>query len=202
MATQRTKEDADRQKVGVSLLSVYYNDTTPTVSTQVLHLSHSLYRKRLRTEYQKLQSSKRSKQLSCVRDDLQRNRAYQDSLYGPPTETTPTFATPLPPENCTSLDLPLKATLGEHTPSHTHTPPTPHTHTHNRYVCIQWQDSVYQGVSDSDPGTPPSPSLQYLELHSGKLPSRGRNSPAQHSLYGRGGPGQRRGIYRRTDQEL
>ncbi len=133
MATQRTKEDADRQKVGVSLLSVYYNDTTPTVSTQVLHLSHSLYRKRLRTEYQKLQSSKRSKQLSCVRDDLQRNRAYQDSLYGPPTETTPTFATPLPPENCTSLDLPLKATLGEHTPSHTH---THHTHTHTQQVCL------------------------------------------------------------------
>ena len=96
-----------------------------------------------------------------------------------------------------SPSRPLSVSTHPHT--HTH---TTHTHTHNRYVCIQWQDSVYQGVSDSDPGTPPSPSLQYLELHSGKLPSRGRNSPAQHSLYGRGGPGQRRGIYRRTDQEL
>ena len=78
-----------------------------------MHLSHSLYRKRVRQEYQKLQSTKRSRQLSDVRTELQRNREYRETLYTTVKVGESSFTHPLSPENCVSVDLPRNVTLGE-----------------------------------------------------------------------------------------
>ena len=66
----------------------------------------------MRQEYQKLQSTKRSRQLSDVRSELQRNREHIESLYTSPVTGQGSFAPPLQPESCLNVDLPRKIMLG------------------------------------------------------------------------------------------
>ena len=77
---------------------------------QLITLSHSSYRKRVRQEYQRLQQSKRARLVAVLKTELQENRREIQSSLATRRQEAPVASSPLPPQCCSNVELPRKVT--------------------------------------------------------------------------------------------